>query len=164
MINKRKKAFGKVLMRFVVALVVCHSAGLIGSIYTAGKTATWYATLVKPELAPPNWVFAPVWLTLYTLMAVSLVMLWHRRKMNGADSAITLFVVGLMLNALWSALFFGMERPDLAFVDIIALWGSILLLILGLAVISRRAAYLLMPYLIWVIYASVLNLQIIMLN
>lgn len=162
-LNKTKGKL-RLVLRFLVALAVCQGVGLIGGFYTAKGVEVWYPTLTKPEFVPPTWLFAPVWLTLYTLMAMALIVLWHRRDQAGAKTTLILFMLGLALNVVWSAVFFALQRPDAAFVVIIVLWGSILLMILNMTTVERRAANLLVPYLLWVSYASVLNMQIMMLN
>jgi len=142
-------------------LAVVFIAAWIGSRYMPGA---WYASLAKPSWNPPNYLFGPVWTVLYVLMAVAAWLVWRKAGFSGAGAALTLFVVQLALNALWSYLFFGMHRPDLAFYDIIALWAAVL----GVAVLFWRvdhvAAGLMVPYLAWVGFASYLNFTLWQLN
>ncbi len=147
-----------------VSLVLCLAAGGLGSFATAAKIPTWYATVVKPTWNPPNWVFAPVWTTLYILMAVAAWMVWTRREQLGARLALALFGVQLALNTLWSFLFFGMENPGAAMAEIVLLWLAIAATILTFRRISMPAAWLLAPYLAWVSFASCLNFAIWQLN
>lgn len=137
------------------------AAGWIGSRYMPGE---WYASLAKPSWNPPNTVFAPVWTLLYTLMAVAAWRVWRQAGFTGAGPALGLFIVQLALNALWTYLFFGLHRPDLAFLDIAVLW----LAILGTGILFWRtdptAGALMLPYLAWVSFAACLNFALWQLN
>lgn len=119
----------------------------------------WYAYLNKPFFNPPNWIFGPVWTTLYILMGISAYLVWKKRK-----GIPFWFWIQLVLNALWSILFFGLQSPILAFVGVIFLWLSIFLTITSFYRIHKTAAYLLVPYLLWVTFASLLNASIALLN
>jgi len=132
----------------------------VGSIFTTPAIPGWYATLQKPSFSPPNFLFAPVWTTLYILMGISLALILNKKN----KTAIIFFVVQLVLNSLWSILFFGLKSPKLAFVEIIFLWLAILITILKFFKISKLAGWLFVPYLLWVSFASVLNLTIVRLN
>lgn len=145
-------------LRLVIAIVVCQLAGVVGSLFTAPSIPTWYASLVKPSFNPPNWIFSPVWITLFLLMGISLYLIWSDKK------AITVFSAQLFLNALWSFLFFGLHSPLLAFIEIILLWLAILATIVVSCRVSKPAAYLLIPYILWVSFAAVLNYSIMILN
>ena len=151
-------------LALTACLAVCLAAGGLGSFATAAKIPTWYATLSKPSWNPPSWVFGPVWTTLYVLMAVAAWMIWMRAEQPGAGRALGWFGIQLVLNALWSFVFFGMERPGAAFVEIVALWLAIILTIAAFRAISPIAAALLLPYLAWVTFASVLNATLWRLN
>lgn len=152
-------------LKLIFSIVICESAGFIGSIFTAPSIPGWYANLEKPALNPPSWVFGPVWTVLYLLMGISLFLIWRAsKKHNERKKALTLFGVQLALNAIWSPLFFGAQNPGVAFVVIIAMWITILLTILAFFKINRPAAYLLIPYLAWVTFASYLNYGIWILN
>jgi len=124
----------------------------------------WYASLAKPSWNPPAAVFAPVWTVLYVLMAVAAWLTWRRAGFSGAGTALGLFIVQLGLNALWSYLFFGLHRPDLAFVDIVALWAVILIVAVLFWREDWRAGALMVPYLGWVGFASCLNFVLWRLN
>jgi len=146
------------LPRLVSAIVVCQLAGIVGSVFTVNSIPTWYAGLEKPFFAPPNWLFAPVWLSLYTLMGVSLYLVWSR----GADTrsvktALSVFGIQLVLNALWSVLFFGLRSPLLGLIEIAALWIAIAVTIVLFYRVSRTAGLLLIPYIAWVTIAAALN-------
>lgn len=142
-------------------LLVTFAAAWIGSRFLPGE---WYASLAKPAWTPPNAVFAPVWTVLYVLMAVAAWLVWRRAGFSRAGTALVLFVVQLCLNALWSYSFFGLERVDIAFVDIVALWVLILVVIVLFWRVDRRAGALMVPYLLWVGFASYLNLELWRLN
>lgn len=152
----------------VAALVgwvfLCFSAAWIGSAFTLPQIPTWYAQLNKPSFNPPNWIFGPVWSTLYLLMAVAAWLVWRRAGWSTARVALGLFCFQLMLNTVWSILFFGLESPATSAVDVVLLWVTILATIIGFWRYDRVAACLLVPYLAWVGFASVLNFTIVAMN
>jgi translocator protein len=148
---------------FGVALLGVALVGWLG----AGATdiGPWYNSLKKPSWQPPNWLFGPVWSTLYLLMAISAALGWRSAGDNGRAALIViLFVVNGALNVFWSFLFFAQKRPDIALIEIVALWLSIVVLIVVLWPRSRTAAVLLTPYLAWVSFATLLNATIVSLN
>lgn len=153
------------LLKLIVCIGVCQLAGVIGSVFTMENIPTWYASLNKPPLQPPNWLFGPVWITLYTLMGIS-IFLVIKNGLNkpGVKSAAGLFAVQLVLNTLWSIVFFGMHELLMSVFIIAALWIMILLTMLKFKPISFTAAVLLLPYLLWVSFASYLNSAILVLN
>lgn len=142
-------------------LVVCFAAAAMGSRFLPGA---WYETLVKPAWNPPSSVFAPVWTVLYTSMGVAAWLVWRRAGFAGAGVALAAFGAQLVLNAAWSYLFFGLHRPGVAFVDIVALWLLILLVAALFWRVDRRAGALMVPYLVWVGFASCLNFALWRLN
>jgi tryptophan-rich sensory protein len=142
-------------------LVISLAAGWVGSLFPPGP---WYEGLVKPAWNPPNWIFAPVWTTLYLLMAIAAWLVWRRDGFAGAQPALGLFVLQLLFNALWSYLFFGLQRPGLAFAEILLLWGAIAATAWAFRGHSRAAALLMVPYLAWVSFAALLNFAIWRLN
>ena len=142
-------------------LVVTFAAAWIGSRYMPGA---WYASLVKPSWNPPNAIFGPVWSVLYVLMAVAAWLVWRKAGFNGAGPALILFVVQLALNALWSYLFFGKHLPDLAFIDIVALWTAIIVVATLFWRVDHVAGWLMAPYVVWVTFASYLNFVLWRLN
>ncbi len=144
-----------------VWLLVCFAAPALGS--TAGP-GEWYAQLTKPSWNPPGWVFGPVWTTLYAMMAVAAWMIWRRGGWRGLRLPLGLFLTQLALNALWTPLFFGLHRPDLALVAIVMLWIAIVATIAAFARVHRGAAALLAPYLAWVSFATFLNFTLWRLN
>lgn len=151
--------------KLVIAIVGSELAGIIGSVFTAPAIAGWYTTIVKPELNPPAWVFGPVWTTLFALMGIAAFLVWKQGlERRDVRIALGIFVGQLALNTLWSILFFGLQSPGAAFVEIVILWFAILATIVAFARISRPAAWLLVPYILWVSFASYLNFSIWMLN
>lgn len=144
--------------KLILSIGLCLGVGIVGSFFTTSSIPTWYATLNKPFFSPPNFIFAPVWTTLYILMGISLYLVWQKGKVP------TIFWIQLILNFLWSILFFGLKNPVLGFVEIVVLWITIFLTIKNFYPISKWAAYLLIPYLLWVTFASILNLSIVILN
>jgi translocator protein len=147
-----------------VSIAVCFAAAGIGSLMTTSSIGGWYAALAKPAWTPPNWVFGPVWSLLYLAMAVAAWMVWRQVGFPRAASALNLFAVQLVLNVCWSAIFFGAHRPGLAFVEILLLWLLILATMVAFRLLSRAAAWLMAPYLLWVAFAAALNLSIWRLN
>ncbi|MGD8415384.1 MAG: tryptophan-rich sensory protein [Candidatus Latescibacterota bacterium] len=142
-------------------IAISLGAGWVGSRFPPGE---WYAGLAKPAWNPPNSVFAPVWSILYVLMGVASWLVWRRAGFSGAPVALGLFGCQLVLNALWSYLFFGLHQPGFAFLCIIALWLAILATMIGFWRHSVPSGLLLLPYLCWVGFASALNLQLWRLN
>lgn len=139
-------------------ILVSLSAGFIGSRFPPGE---WYSLLEKPAWNPPGWVFGPVWTVLYILMGIAVWLVWKERGFCGG---VWLFLVQLALNALWSYLFFGINRPGLAFIEIVALWVMILITLLAFRQVSTPAWVLLVPYLLWVAFATALNYALWRLN
>lgn len=153
------------LIKLGVSIIGVQMAGILGSVFTITSVESWYAMLEKPAFQPPNWVFGPVWTTLYLLIAISLFLVWRLdAKKVGRKEALTIFLVQIILNFLWSILFFGLQSPLLALIEISILWGVILLNIAVFYRLSKTAAILLVPYLAWVSFASFLNFSIWILN
>jgi benzodiazapine receptor len=153
------------IVKLVVSLVACQCAGAIGSIFTTPAIPTWYATLEKPSFNPPNWLFAPAWITLYLLMGVAAFLIWRQGLSHkGVRAALIVFLVQLVLNALWSVVFFGLQSPLWGVVVILALWVAILLTILRFFRLSTAAGSLMLPYILWVSFAAVLNIALFVLN
>ncbi len=150
-------------LMLIVFLAVCLGVGGLGAIPTAKSVRDWYPTLRKPPGTPPSWVFGPAWTTLYVLMAVSAWLVW-RDYGWGASAALMIFCAQLALNLAWSGIFFGARRPGPAFAEVVILWLAILFNIFIFYQLSPVAAYLLVPYLLWVTYASYLNGGIWLLN
>ncbi len=150
---------------YLISIVIAQAAGGIGGLFTSAKIPSWYATLAKPSWNPPSWVFGPVWTLLYLLMGLAAAMVYVRRRESPvAGAALTAYGVQLVLNMLWSYLFFGLESPAAAFAGIIALWIAIVITGILFWRVSHGAAWLLLPYLLWVSFAAVLNYAIWRLN
>lgn len=149
----------------IICIILCILAGSSGSLFTIEKIQTWYASLNKPWFTPPNWLFLPVWFTLFTLMGVSLYLVlskgYERKDIRQASA---IFTFQFALNILWSLIFFGLESPLFGFIEIIILWISIAATIWKFHGISRKAAYLLIPYICWVSVAAALNFGVLILN
>lgn len=152
------------ISKLLLVVAICEGVGILGSIFTISQIPTWYATLNKPQFSPPNFVFGPVWTTLYFLMGLSLYLVLGKKLKKEKNKIIFLFSLQLFFNFLWSFIFFGLHNPALAFVDIAMLWVSIIFLIIEFWKFSKPASLLLAPYLLWVSFASLLNLFIIVLN
>jgi tryptophan-rich sensory protein len=143
-------------------IVLCLAAGALGGLATAQSVTVWYPTLTKPTWNPPAWVFAPVWTTLYVLMALAAWRVWRRGAI--AKSALQLFIVQLALNVAWSFIFFGARNPGLAFAEIIVLWLAIIATTRAFWRLSQPAGMLMLPYIVWVSFAAVLNFTVWRLN
>ncbi len=146
--------------KLIPSILLCQTAGIIGALFTTPAIPSWYQTLNKPSFSPPNWLFGPAWLTLYTLMGITFSIIWQKKN----RPAIKLFLIHLFFNALWSILFFGLKNPLLGLVDILILWCLIVLMIVRFYKINKTASFLLLPYLLWVSFATVLNFFIFKLN
>jgi translocator protein len=152
-------------IRLIGCIGICEASGVIGSIFTAQSVRSWYVELTKPSFSPPNWIFGPVWITLYAMMGVALYLVWQRSE--SAEVSLIVFVaffVQLALNALWSFIFFGMCWPLGGFIEILLLWAAIVLTAILFWRVSATAGLLLVPYILWVSFASVLTYSIWKLN
>ncbi|MDD3285086.1 MAG: tryptophan-rich sensory protein [Patescibacteria group bacterium] len=147
------------------SLILSLGAGAAGSIFTSANILSWYDFLNKPFFSPPNWLFAPVWTILYILMGLALFLVWrqgwHRDEVK---RGLKLFLIQLGFNVIWSYFFFGLHEPRLAFLEIIALWLAIAATIISFYRVDKRAAWLLLPYLLWVSFAAFLNYAFWQLN
>jgi translocator protein len=153
------------IVKFFVSIALCQLAGVLGSLFTIPAIPGWYATLKKPVFSPPNWLFSPVWISLYTLMGISLFILWsHVGIKTEVKKAMVFFFVQLGLNALWSVIFFGLRSPLAGLIEMAFLWSAIVLTILYFFSLSPWAGILLLPYLGWVSFAFVLNFSLWILN
>ncbi len=153
------------IIKLAISIGVCLAAGFIGSIFTSTSIATWYTTLEKPSFNPPNWLFAPVWTILYILMGISAFLVWRVGLSEpNVRKALVIFIIQLILNAFWSVAFFGLRSPIAGLIVIVVLWIAILLTMLSSAKVSIMAGILLIPYILWVSFASILNAAIYILN
>jgi len=155
----KRSLFLKVGLSICLTLLV----GLAGSLITSPAISSWYSLLQKPFFSPPNWLFAPVWTTLYIMMGISLFLITQRQKPL-ISKPVKIYLLHLIANSLWSIVFFGMKSPGLAYIVIVILWYMIFRLIGIFSKIDKRASYLLIPYFAWVSFASFLNLSVWYLN
>jgi tryptophan-rich sensory protein len=149
------------ILALLVFVALCAAAAAIGA---ATRPGEWYRQLVRPAWAPPAWLFAPVWTLLYLMIAVAGWLVWLRWDWEGAPLALALWAVQLVLNATWTPLFFGLRRAGLGFANIFLLWLAIIATISAFERVSLVAALLLLPYLLWVTFASALNFSVWQLN
>ncbi|MFH1335241.1 MAG: TspO/MBR family protein [Candidatus Zixiibacteriota bacterium] len=153
------------ILKLIICIGVCQLAGFVGSLFTTPSIPTWYAAIRKPSFTPPNSVFGPVWTTLFLLMGISAYLIWRKGLQDkNVKLALLIFIAQLGLNVLWSILFFGLHSPFSAFIEIIILWLVILVTFVSFMKISKPAGILLLPYLIWVAFAAILNYNLWKLN
>ena len=154
------------IFKLAGSIILCELAGIIGSVFTVSSIPTWYAALTKPALNPPNWIFGPVWTTLYFLMGVALYLVWTSKRGTEPQrkQALWIFFIQLALNTAWSIIFFGLESPGVALIEILIMWSAIAWTIKLFYPLSKLAAYLLIPYILWVSFATYLTYSIWILN
>jgi tryptophan-rich sensory protein len=150
--------------KLVVSIVMCQLAGIVGSLFTVKSIPTWYAALNKPSFNPPNRIFGPVWIFLYILMGISFYLIWINSDSGNFGLLLSLFIFQLVLNSFWTIIFFGLKSPGFAFVEIVVLWVAILVCIILFFQVSKISSFLLIPYLLWVTFAAILNFAIWKLN
>lgn len=153
------------IYKVIISIIGCELVGLAGTPFTIGSIPTWYAQLIKPPFSPPNWIFGPVWIILYFLMGLSAYLIWREdSKSKKIKIALYLFLLQLFFNFLWSFIFFGLHQPFLALIDIVVLFVALILTMIKFNKISKFAMYLLLPYALWVAFATLLNVSIVILN
>lgn len=154
------------ISRVAIVVIICLAVGYLSGMVTRASITTWYPTLVKPSFNPPNWIFAPVWTSLYVMMGVAAGLIWNQITTQKAavTKALQFFTIQLVLNALWSYLFFGLHNLMLATIEVVLLWLMIFETYSQFAKINKTASYLMLPYLAWVSFASVLTASIWWLN
>ncbi len=152
-------------IKLIISIAIPVLIGGLSGFFTASGVYSWYQTIQKPSWNPPSWIFAPVWTTLYVMMGISLFLVWKADATAQIKrKAIVLFSIQLALNFSWSLIFFSLQQPGWALVEIIVMWFFILLTILAFAPINRIAAWLLVPYISWVSFATILNYTLWKLN
>jgi len=156
MTKKSKPKFN--LIKLIFCILITEGAGIIGSLATYSSVRTWYLDLNKPSFNPPSWIFAPVWTILFLLMGIALYLVWTKKN------DLFWFWIQLFLNVLWSIFFFGLHSPLLAFYEIVFLWIAIIITIVKFWSYNKTASILLIPYFLWVSFASFLNLTIAQIN
>jgi tryptophan-rich sensory protein len=152
-------------LKLILAIVIYELVGVIGSVFTTPNISGWYSGLTRPALNPPSWVFGPVWTILFALMGIAAYLVWKK----GLDdrhvrAALGIFFAQLVLNVIWSLIFFGNQNPGGALIEIVFLWLAIVATIIAFAKVSKPAAWLLLPYILWVSFAIYLNYSIWQLN
>jgi tryptophan-rich sensory protein len=153
------------IIKIVLVVLVCVSVGYLSGTVTRESITTWYPTLVKPVFNPPNWIFAPVWTLLYIMMGIAAGLVWTSEfEQKTVKKALGFFAIQLGLNALWSYLFFGLHNPLLALIEIVLLWLMIYETYNQFKKIDKVAGFLMIPYLAWVSFATILNASIWWLN
>lgn len=151
--------------KLIISITGCELVGLASIPFTIASIPIWYAQLIKPPFSPPNWIFGPIWTALYFLMGLSIYLIWRESfKSKKIKIALYLFLIQLFFNFLWSLIFFGLHQPFLALVDIFALFVALILIVIKFSKISMTAMYLLLPYVLWVAFAALLNASIVILN
>ena len=152
-------------MKLVISILIPLLVGAVAGLFTSSGVKGWYALANKPWFNPPDWIFAPVWTGLYIMMGIAFFLIWRAAADKTIkQTAMILFVVQLVINFFWSFIFFRLQQPGWAFAEIILMWVTILLTILSFGKISATAAWLMVPYICWVSFASVLNYNIWKLN
>jgi benzodiazapine receptor len=152
------------IIKLTLSLLLPLAVGSIAGIFTAQAVPEWYSSLNKPSFSPPNWVFGPVWTTLYILLGISFFLVWKEKRSNARDRAIKIFSIQMVLNFAWSFLFFYFKMIGVALIEIILLWMSIAAMLYLFNKIKPLAAYINIPYLLWVSFATVLNAGYYFLN
>lgn len=153
------------ILKLIVSLIITFAAAAVGSVFTNPAIPVWYAALKKPPFAPPNWLFGPAWTALYILMALASWLVWKQGiTAPPVKTALIFYLVQLLLNALWSLLFFGLRSPVAGLIDIGLLWVTILVTAVLFFRVSKAAGAMLLPYLGWVGFAALLNAAIVRLN
>jgi len=153
----------KLLPKIILCVLLCVGLGVASGFSTIGSITGWYQTIQKPSWNPPNWLFGPVWTFLYVLMGIASALVWHSYH-SLRKTALTFFIIQFVLNLLWSYIFFGRQNILLALADIILMWIMIMITIICFYRVNKTAAYLLIPYILWVSFATVLNYSIYVLN
>ncbi len=161
-LTRRKKM--KNIYKLIISLAIPLLVGYLGSLFTSTSVNSWYLTLKKPSFNPPNWIFAPVWTSLFILIGLSFYLIWRKGYSKERRAAFFIYFIQLSFNLLWSFFFFGLKSPFLGLLDIVVLLIFILINIYLFYKISKASAYLLLPYLLWVSFASILNFYIFVLN
>jgi benzodiazapine receptor len=151
-------------LMLAIFLVVCLAVGSLGAVFTGASVRNWYPMIQKPSWTPPPGVFGPVWTILYLMMAIAAWLVWRKQGWNNGSGALALFAFQLVLNAAWSPLFFGLKSPLAGLLDIVPLWAAILATLIAFWKISPAAGALLLPYWVWVSFATALNFAIWKMN
>ena len=152
------------ILKLLISIILPLSLGAIAGMFTAQSVPEWYATLNKPSFNPPDWIFGPVWTSLYILMGISLFLIWKQVASKERNLAILIFFLQLLLNFAWSFIFFYFNMIGIALIEIVLLWIGIIIMSVLFYKIKPMAAYINIPYLIWVTFATILNVSYYLLN
>ena len=152
------------IIKLIISILLPLSVGAVAGMFTSQAVPTWYASLNRPFFSPPNWVFGPVWTSLYILLGISFFLIWKEEASKVRDLAIKVFSIQMLLNFAWSFIFFYFNLIGVALIEIILLWTSIVAMIYLFYKIKPLAAYLNIPYLLWVSFATILNAGYYFLN
>lgn len=150
--------------KLIISIVATVGIGSLGAIFTIAEIPNWYAGLNKPSFNPPNWLFGPVWTSLYTMMGIAFYLIWKQLATDTRKKAIQIFIIQFVLNFFWSIIFFSLHSIGAALIEIIVMWIFILLTIIQFSKLSKPAAWLLVPYIAWVSFATLLTASIWKLN
>lgn len=150
--------------KLIISIVATVGIGSLGGIFTIAEIPNWYAGLNKPSFNPPNWLFGPVWTSLYTMMGIAFYLIWKQPATDTRKKAIQIFIIQFVLNFFWSIIFFSLHSIGAALIEIIVMWIFILLTIIQFSKLSKPAAWLLVPYIAWVSFATLLTASIWKLN
>lgn len=159
-----KEVKSQLLKRIAIGVGISELIGISGGLFTVSAIPTWYAGLAKPWFNPPNWLFGPAWTLLYLLMGISFGLVWNTETDKNKDQAYSAFYIQLVLNFLWSGIFFGLRQPFLAFLEMLILGVFVAVCLKEFERINKTAGYLMIPYLAWISFAALLNLTIVILN
>jgi len=160
-----KNNFLRDALYFLAFVILAQVAGIVGSLFTSGSVDTWYQEISRPPFTPPDWLFAPVWISLYFLMGISAYLVWKKgAEKKEVKTALAIFFIQLGLNSIWSILFFGLHWILIAFIEILFLWIAILFMMVKFYPLSKTAALIQIPYILWVSFAAVLNFSFAALN
>ena len=154
----------RLVLGLLIILLLVFGVSSISALISDPAIQTWYEELKRPAFTPPNWIFSPVWITLYIMMSLAAWMVWKGRGWKQTRGPLALFIMQLILNGFWSILFFGLKRPDLALVEIIILWLAIGMTFFSFWRVQKSAGALLLPYWVWVSFAVILNFEFYRLN
>jgi tryptophan-rich sensory protein len=153
------------IFKLLISIIVCQAAGIIGSFFTARALPGWFAGLNQPSFTPPDWMYAPIWIVMYLLMAIAAFLIWWRGlHIKPVRVAMILFLVQLVLNLLWVVTLFGLQSVLYGLVTVVALWIMVLFTIIQFYKISIAAGTLMIPYILWVTFTVILNGSLYLLN
>ncbi len=156
---KKNKTFG-----YIISVLIAQTVGWVSALFTMPQVDTWYEVLDKPFFNPPSWVFGPVWTLLFTLMGIAAYRVWSLRSKPLAKTGLKIYGLQLLLNFTWSILFFGLQNPTAAFMEIVILLSAIVLNTILFSRVDKLAGWLFLPYVLWVGFATILNFTIVILN